>query len=156
MLLNNKVRENEFINYIGVQNYKYHNLPSIKKTNIQSDFEIPSSIVGIKEITRVYVETSVIKTSIVPGMNKVSYEGIVIDHYIYAICGKIELKVEYIQNDEQNRLGVIPISKHFTTYISQPDCENLTQIEIGVEDCSVKYIGEKNLFYFACLRIMGS
>lgn len=125
------------IQYNGINNCAYENLPYFKQINMDFTFCVPLQKPDIEQITKVWVNPCILEKKIVHTPKGVSLEGQSVTGYKLMVMGDIVYKVEYVANEPTQSLHTAHTNIPFCGYIVLPEKFNKNAIitaSVAVED----------------------
>lgn len=145
----NKVSD-DFIQYTGINSKISSNLEDFTQFNVSSNFYIPKNKKDIEQISKVHVSVDIIETHIVKTPKGKSFEGQVLTGYKLFASIEINIKIEYICDDENNSVQYIthkiPSSAYVVIDEDYDDCLS-TYPSIIVEDIYCKMITKRKIYF---------
>ena len=143
--------DNTFIEYIGVDDILIQNVELYTEKILQNTLEVDNNHNPIKEVTKVYVESSILDHSIVPGFNSVSVDGSKITDNICILTGTIKLSVEYISGESCEELCMLTGFQYFSAFYMLPEDYiegNNINIQCHIDYANVNKLTPIQLFYY--------
>lgn len=147
--------QEDFIQYIGIQSDVGERTKKLNGLWVQNTYKLPEKYSDVKEITKVYIESSILEKECVPTISGTNKEGKQFFGHIQAFLGQIHLKIEYIGEDSENHLSILPISQYFTSFVATEEATNVIDVKSYTTKCVVSKIERKKVIYGVYIVLCG-
>jgi hypothetical protein len=127
----------ELIEYNGISECPYTDLPNFKQVNTDYIFCIPDQKPDIEQITKVWVDGCIIDTEIIKTPEGTSLEGQNLTGYKLLVCGDINLKIQYVACESSQGVHNAHTTFPFCGYVVLPKDigpNAIVKASIAIED----------------------
>lgn len=111
----------DLIEYHGISTCKYSNLQHFTQKNQDNLFCLPCQNPDIEQVTKVWVDGCVDETEIIKTPKGTSLEGQHITGYKLLVCGRINLKIQYVACDVTQSVHTARTEIPFCEYVVLPE-----------------------------------
>lgn len=136
------------IEYSGISTHTYCN-SNFRQSHIDKLSHVKDKRADIDQITKVWINASVIDTEIIKTPVGRSKEGHVATGKKLIVCGDLNIKIEYISCDVAQSVYVENVAIPFGTYVALPNDFNehgIVSATILVEDISSLKINSHSIY----------
>lgn len=137
-----KTGEN-FIQYIGITTKEEKNDGYYKDFIIQGMYHLDDTTCPIEEINKVYVACEVMDQVLSP-----------LQPQVLSLCGKVDLKVEYIGQNHSGKLELLDIEKYLTTQLKLKYEQDNIYLTSCIRDAKIYLEHSTKLFFYVSMRVM--
>lgn len=144
-------KNKNLIEYIGLSSYLPKDLKFFKKTSSKNIIKLPENRLGIKHLTKVSVDISILETKLITTSMGKSLEGRILTGKKILCYGFINYKFHYISTKEMQNIQLYTIKIPFVDSVITPASikqEYSITISIFVDDITCNLISENEIFSY--------